>query len=104
MVTVKVNCHNGRISKIHISGHAEYDEYGNDLVCAGASTISIGAMNALDELFKDDCQLEMNENVISIKVLKFKESLDLVLNFLLLQFETMVEGYPKNIRIIRKEV
>lgn len=52
MVTVKVFCTNERIHSIEISGHAESDSHGNDLVCAGASSISIGALNALISCFK----------------------------------------------------
>lgn len=104
MVTVKVFCTKDKIDSIEISGHARYDVHGNDLVCAGASSISIGALNALDQLFENDCSLEMLENKISIKVLNQKEELNLVLKSILIQFETMVEVYPDYIKMIRKEV
>ena len=84
--------------------NAGFDDSGKDLVCAGASSISIGALNALDQLFKNDCILEMKENRISIKVKESKEGLEQVLRCIVIQLETMVESYPEYIRIIRKEV
>ena len=42
MVTVKVVCAKDLISSIEIEGHAGFDDSGKDLVCAGASSISIG--------------------------------------------------------------
>ncbi len=35
------------IVNLKISGHANSGEYGKDLVCAGVSTASIGALNML---------------------------------------------------------
>ncbi|WRK55922.1 ribosomal-processing cysteine protease Prp [Coprobacillaceae bacterium CR2/5/TPMF4] len=38
---------------LKISGHANSDEYGKDLVCAGVSTASIGTLNMLvKKIFK----------------------------------------------------
>ena len=104
MVTVKVVCAKDLISSIEIEGHAGFEDSGKDLVCAGASSISIGALNALDQLFKNDCILEMKENRISIKVKESKKGLEQVLRCIVIQLETMVESYPEYIRIIRKEV
>lgn len=37
-------------NSIHISGHAEYDKYGNDIVCASVSTIIQLAQMGLRQL------------------------------------------------------
>ncbi|GKV68773.1 hypothetical protein NCCP2716_12710 [Sporosarcina sp. NCCP-2716] len=37
----------GRIVSFEMSGHADYAEHGKDLVCAAASAVSFGAVNAL---------------------------------------------------------
>ncbi|MEW9500563.1 ribosomal-processing cysteine protease Prp [Jeotgalibacillus marinus] len=38
---------NERIQAFQMDGHADYDEHGKDLVCAGASAVSFGTVNAL---------------------------------------------------------
>jgi len=37
----------GRIRSFEMKGHADYAEHGKDLVCAGASAVSFGAVNAV---------------------------------------------------------
>ena len=104
MVKVEVLYQQDQILSIHISGHAKYAKKGEDLVCAGASSIGIGALNALDEIFSNNVRLEQRENKILIKVLNNSKELQDTLNFMIIQYKTMEEAYPENITIIRKEV
>ncbi|MCF0106102.1 MAG: ribosomal-processing cysteine protease Prp [Holdemanella sp.] len=104
MVTVKVLTNNKSIQSIQVRGHAEYADPGQDLVCAGASSIGIGALNGLDELFNEDVHLEIKDNSILIQVLNPKDELQTVLKFLMEQYKTMAEVYPNNIQIVWKEV
>ena len=101
MIQVKVT---GNIQSIEVTGHANAGTHGNDLVCAGASSIIFGSLNAIDQLYFKTCQFEVNENKIKIKVLKNSDALQKSLQFLLIQLETMEESYPKHIKITRKEV
>lgn len=39
-----------RIDRVVIRGHARFGEYGQDIVCAGVSAISIGLVNACETL------------------------------------------------------
>lgn len=41
---------NGRIRKFSVSGHARYDDPGKDIVCAGVSAVTVGAVNAVEQL------------------------------------------------------
>ena len=48
MITVTVNKEqSGRIQSFEMSGHADFAEHGKDLVCAAASAVSFGAVNAI---------------------------------------------------------
>ena len=38
MIDIKIK-ETGELKGIHIKGHADYDEYGKDIVCASVSTI-----------------------------------------------------------------
>ncbi|WP_099974924.1 ribosomal-processing cysteine protease Prp [Lactobacillus terrae] len=44
-----------------ITGHAESGPYGQDLVCAAVSAISIGTMNNLEKLTKSQFQVVLDE-------------------------------------------
>ncbi|MDE5412460.1 ribosomal-processing cysteine protease Prp [Alkalihalobacterium chitinilyticum] len=55
MITVQIERNEKRhIHSFTMSGHAEAGPYGQDIVCAGASAVSFGAINAIAEL----CQVE----------------------------------------------
>ena len=43
MIKVLVKQNNNQIVNLSITGHADSGEYGKDLVCAGVSTVGIGA-------------------------------------------------------------
>lgn len=104
MTLVKVSMHNRQISSIEILGHADYDEYGKDIVCAGISALSFGTLNALDELFGKEVELEAGQSKIVIRIKQSNEKLQTCLEFFLIQAGTLQESYPENIKIQRKEV
>lgn len=39
-----------RIKSFEVSGHAGYDDPGKDIVCAGVSAVTVGAVNAIERL------------------------------------------------------
>jgi uncharacterized protein YsxB (DUF464 family) len=45
-----IRASNQLLNSVTISGHAEYDEPGKDIVCAGVSAVTFGAANAVEEL------------------------------------------------------
>jgi uncharacterized protein YsxB (DUF464 family) len=44
-----------------MSGHADSGPYGHDLVCAGASAVSFGSVNAIAALCGVELDIEMEE-------------------------------------------
>lgn len=60
MIKVKFNT-NGDTKSIEISGHAEFDEYGKDIVCASVSTIfqlTIMGLEKLAEQYPEHVEVE----------------------------------------------
>ncbi len=43
----------GAVREIGISGHADFDEYGKDIICAAVSALAINFANSVDA-FSDD--------------------------------------------------
>ncbi|MBU7593729.1 ribosomal-processing cysteine protease Prp [Metabacillus halosaccharovorans] len=48
----------GLITSFTLSGHAAFDEYGKDIVCAGASAVTFGAVNAVLSLTNIEPQID----------------------------------------------
>lgn len=60
MIHIRFDRNNrGKITSFTMSGHAESGPYGFDLVCAGASAVSFGAVNAIYELTNTELELQM---------------------------------------------
>ena len=104
MVKVNVCRTNKRMHSITVQGHAGYAEAGQDLVCAGVSSISIGMMNALNMIVQDTCDLEVKDSYTSIKVIRDCDEVQLLLTAMLIQLATMEETYPTYIKINEQEV
>lgn len=85
---------------LSISGHADSDEYGKDLICASVSSIIFGLMNALDE--KEKIKIKESDNHIEI----FNESENEVVNnyfeLVMFQLKTIEESYAEFLKIERK--
>ncbi|OZU89831.1 hypothetical protein CIL03_01450 [Virgibacillus indicus] len=62
MIRVTVFKENNKITAFEISGHAESGPYGYDLVCAGASAVSIGSINAVMELCKAELEIKQRDD------------------------------------------
>ncbi len=105
MVNVEVKRQNGTIAEVCIHGHAGYAKHGQDLVCAGVSSISVGMLNALDQLTEHDvCDLVIEEAYIRIKLNKRDQNAELLINTLVIQLKTLEENYHKYISICDQEV
>lgn len=95
MIKVKVNK-----DLITISGHALYDEYGKDIVCASVSSIITTSINAILMLEDDSISYEEDKNKIIIKIKKeTKITKKLILNMINLLKE-LEQTYPKNISVM----
>ncbi|WP_434324063.1 ribosomal-processing cysteine protease Prp [Mycoplasma capricolum subsp. capricolum] len=103
MVDIIIKYKNNKIIKLQMQGHANSAEYGKDLVCAGLTAIISGALNAIDNYYKNDVDIEVLENKITIFVKKEdNQNLQLMLNMLKIQLQTITIQYKKNTRL--KEV
>lgn len=99
MIKVTVQYQHQRIHALTMSGHAGAGDVGYDLVCAGASAIIFGALNALDMLAPEQCQLNVEKNRIHIEVIKESDPLNLLLESLLIQLKTLETSYNQYINI-----
>ena len=90
-----------------MTGHAEYAEYGSDIVCAAVSVLVINAMNSIEKFTDDefDGAVHEEEDVVSfyIKSEKVSESAKLLLDSFVLGLEGVQAEYGKKYIKIRKK-
>lgn len=99
MTLVKIYYQHNEISEIIIHGHAMYDKKGKDLVCAGISSVVTGGFNSLERQFKEDVFLSINKDAAKLVVKNFSKELEIAINVVIDQLETIAQSYTKNIKI-----
>lgn len=100
MVKVDIYRKDNRIYKLEIYDHAGSGDYGFDLVCAAVSAISIGALNALDQM-NVDADLEMDPSpYVKMEVLDDQND---YLQFVYYQLKSIESSYAQYISIREKE-
>lgn len=85
--------------EIIISGHANYDDYGKDIVCASVSTIAITTINAIIEFDKDSINVEESVGYLKINILKHTKEIDTLISNMNKLYKELELKYPKNIKI-----
>lgn len=104
MVKVDVKRKHQTITEIVIHDHAGYADSGQDLVCAGVSSITVGMMNALDQMVPDVCDFIMKEAYVKIHQTQNHDDAQLLLKAMYVQLVTLKESYQSYISINDQEV
>lgn len=98
MIKISIKKENNDIKEISILGHALYDDYGKDIVCASVSSIVTTTVNAIESFDKD--LISYTIDPFNIKVLKNTKECNLLLNNMVNLLKELEHDYPKNIRIL----
>lgn len=100
-VTININ-DDGLVTSFTMSGHADFDEYGKDIVCAGASAVVFGAVNAVMNMTDSDPKLNMNEDA---GLFHFEvedpnvDKLQIILESMIISLKTIEDEYGEYINI-----
>ena len=102
MISVKTTKENGFYKKIAILGHAMYDDYGKDIVCAGVSTILTTTVNAILKFNNQAIELSQEKDIVLTVLSEDEVTSKLLENMVDLLYE-LEESYPKNIAIRKRD-
>ena len=98
MIKVNIKKNNGLIESIKCHGHAGYDDYGKDIVCASFSTMIITTINAILEFDKDAISYTDTNDLKIINIKKDNITNNLLNNLVNMIYE-LRDNYNKNINI-----
>ena len=90
-------------NKIDIVGHANYADYGKDIVCASASAIVTTSVNMALRLNNKSLEYKENNNKFTINILNSDEVTKEIINNMLSLLEDLAKTYEKNVKIIKEE-
>ena len=98
MIKVKLVKDNNKVRRVIITGHAGFDDYGKDIVCASVSATVITSVNA--SLSIDNKSLIYNENNgLDIEVVKDDMVTTKIIDNMISNLYELEKAYPKNIEI-----
>lgn len=89
--------------EIIITGHAGFDEYGKDIVCASVSSIVITSINAALKLESNSLKYEEEKDKLTINILSDNKNILIIIENMIDLLEELSLTYKENIKIIKEE-
>ena len=85
---------------IEVKGHANYDEYGKDIVCSAVSSTIITTINGILSIDNNSLKV-IEKDGITIKILKHSDVIDKLINNMINLLTELQTEYKDNIDIRR---
>ena len=98
---IKINIKNNIIT---MTGHADYADYGKDIVCASASSIVTTSINLCLRFNKESLKYKEEKDKLTIEVLSSDDRITLTIKNMLMMLEELASTYKKNIKIIKEDI
>ena len=86
-------------SHIDIKGHALFDNYGKDIVCAAVSSIVITTVNGILLIDESSIKCKDSSGYVSIDILKSDKVIDLLILNMMNLLKELEKQYKKNIQV-----
>ncbi|MBD1381208.1 ribosomal-processing cysteine protease Prp [Metabacillus arenae] len=102
----------GSIETFHLTGHADFAEHGKDLVCAGASAVVFGSINAILALTKIEpkkLDLGPDGGYLNFELPdhldgKVQNKVQILLEGMLVSLQTIEADYGEHIQVIQNHL
>lgn len=92
------------IIRFSVSGHAFYNDPGKDIVCAGVSAVTVGAVNAIEKLTGLTPRVISKSGLLEAETPQCtdpmrNDQVQLLLEGMIVALETITESYGKYVKI-----
>ncbi|MDO4593880.1 MAG: ribosomal-processing cysteine protease Prp [Tissierellia bacterium] len=103
-VTVFRNNRNAFLG-FEIKGHADYDEYGKDIVCAGVSTLATAIINTLDYYHKKSQFIFTDQQgIMKLEITNNNNTTDILMRTFILGIENIEKNFKEYVKLHFEEV
>ncbi len=103
MIRICVHCNHQKINEVIIKGHALYDDFGKDIVCAAVSSTYLCTINAIYALNENSISVVDGENQHVVRVVVDDNVVQVLLQNMIRCFKSLEKQYPKNIILDKEE-
>ena len=100
MTTAIFNYQNNQIDSFKIIGHADYAEYGYDIVCSGITTAVFTSLGLIRRyLNENEFDYQELDGTINLKLLNTNQIVNDIIENLIEVLKNIERQYPKNLKI-----
>ena len=99
MIRIHIVRKNNYIKQITLKGHADYEDYGKDIVCAAVSATYLCTINGVLSIDKDSIEVTSTNDIQMIDVLKEDDIIEKLLCNMERCLMSLEQEYPNNIKI-----
>ena len=99
MIHVKIEKNQAKYKKVTILGHALYDDYGKDIVCAAASSIVTTTVNGILALDKGSLSYMISKKGMTINVKNDDTTTQILVGNMVSLLKELEKKYPANIEV-----
>ena len=97
MIVVKVKYNQSSVCEVTITGHANYADFGKDIVCSSVSSIVITTVNGIDSVVSGFLTVEEKKDQMKLIVQRDEEIGQKLLWYMIELLKELQVNYPKNI-------
>lgn len=103
MIHIKIKQKENCIKEVNLNGHALYDDYGKDIVCAGVSAILTTSINGTLKINENSLTYKQEQDHFHITILSEDEITQKLMKNMIDLFKELANNYPKNIKMESEE-
>lgn len=93
MIRVKFYYDGNTIRGFRISGHADFAESGNDIICSAVSVLAINAVNSIEQFTDDRFAFDINGGLLELHMESVSDTSRLLLDSLSLGIHGVADMY-----------
>ena len=99
MIRININYQDNYIKQITLKGHANYSDYGTDIVCAAVSATYLCTVNGILSINENSIEVFSNDDSQTVNVLIHDDIVNVLLKNMIRCLESLEKQYPNNIKI-----
>lgn len=99
MIRINIVQENNKIKQITLKGHANYDDYGKDIVCAAVSATYLCTINSILAINPNSINVTTSNDTQIIDVISDNEITEKLLCNMINCLKKLEQQYPNNIKI-----
>lgn len=99
MIRININYQDNYIKKITLDGHANYSDYGSDIVCAAVSATYLCTINGILSINDNSIEVLSNDGINIVNVLELDDTINKLLENMVRCLKSLEEQYPNNVKI-----